>query len=46
MVFDIFRLKGDEVRYTLLVIGVVAGLVAVFNASLAGILFIIEEMRS
>lgn len=44
MVFDIFCLKGDEVCYMLLVIGVVVGLVVVFNVLLVGILFIIEEM--
>lgn len=45
MIFDLLKLKSKEARHSLLATGAAAGLAAAFNAPLAGILFIIEEMR-
>ncbi|MGF1727726.1 H(+)/Cl(-) exchange transporter ClcA [Photobacterium nomapromontoriensis] len=45
MISDLFRLKDKEGRHALLASGAAGGLAAAFNAPLAGIMFVVEEMR-
>jgi chloride channel protein, CIC family len=45
MVSDIFRIKNDDTKHSLLACGAAGGLAAAFNAPLAGIMFVVEEMR-
>ena len=45
MVTDIFKVKNDDTQHSLLASGAAGGLAAAFNAPLAGIMFVVEEMR-
>ncbi len=45
MICDLFRVKSDDTKHSLLASGASAGLAAAFNAPLAAIMFVVEEMR-
>ncbi|MFC3024886.1 H(+)/Cl(-) exchange transporter ClcA [Vibrio zhugei] len=45
MISDIFRVRNQDTRHSLLAAGAAGGLTAAFNAPLAGIMFVVEEMR-
>ena len=45
MVTDLFQVKNDDTKHSLLASGAAGGLAAAFNAPLAGIMFVVEEMR-
>jgi CIC family chloride channel protein len=45
MIGDIFKVKSHDAKHSLIAAGAAGGLSAIFNAPLAGIMFVIEEMR-
>lgn len=45
MICDLFKIKKDDAGHSLLAAGSAAGLTAAFNAPLAGVMLILEEMR-